>query len=230
MPSSAPPVVLVPAPDRGVWRLGKAKDPLKLNQVVPETVERSAAGRFSLLTYSILYCASDLAGCFAEALAAFRVDPRMRQLITPDDAARSTNKMQIGTVPSSWRHERILVRLTPAPGALFLDIDAEQTRAVLADELRSELEALGVHAPLTDKDIHGPDRRIARQIAAWSVAQRNGDGHRLVEGIAYRSGYGGRRCWAILGHAELIEQERRPIQAESVELQEVAREYGLTVF
>jgi len=230
MSSSTPPVALIPAPDRGVWRLGKTENPLMSNQALPETVEGSAAGRFSLLTYPVLYCASDLAGCYAEALAPFRVDPRLRDLLTPDDAARTTGMMQIGTVASSWRRERILVRLKPATSARFLDVDAEKTRAVLADELSSELEALGVDAPLTDKHIHGTDRRIARQIAAWSVAQRNADGHRLVEGIAYRSGYGGRRCWAILGDAELTEQERRPIHAESVELQEVAREYGLTVF
>jgi hypothetical protein len=230
MPSSAPPVVLVPAPDRGVWRLGKAGNPLRANQVEPETVEGSAAGRFSLLTYRTLYCASDLAGCFAEGLAPFRVDHRLRHLIASDIDAPRPGQMQIGHLPSSWRSERILVRLKPAATARFLDVDAEQTRAVLADQLRSELKALGVDPPLTDKHIHGYDRRIARQIAAWSVAQRKSDGHQLVQGIAYRSGYGGRRCWAILGDTELTEEERRPIPPEQVELQEVAREYGLTVF
>lgn len=229
MPSSALPV-LVPAPDRGVWRLGKTENPLLANQAVPETAEGSAAGRFSLLTYPVLYCASDLAGCFAEGLAPFRVEPQARDMLTPEDPDCAPGLMQVGTVAKSWRRERILVRLKPAPSARFLDVDADQTRTVLADELSSELEALGVHSPLTDKHIHGTDRRIARQIAAWSVAQRNADGHRLVEGIAYRSGYGGRRCWAILGDAELTEEERRPILAESAELQEVAREYGLTVF
>ncbi|MFF5004937.1 RES domain-containing protein [Streptomyces phaeochromogenes] len=230
MSSSAPPVALVPAPERGVWRLGKGSAPLRYNQIEPETINGSAAGRFSLFTYGTLYCASDLAGCFAEALAGFRVDPRMRSLMSGDEEVPGPQPMRLGHLASSWRQERILVRLMPAAEARFLDVDAEETREVLADELKGDLSEWDVQPPLEDHHIHGPDRRIARQIAAWSVAQRNSAGHQLIQGIAYRSGYGGRRCWAILSTTELAEAERRPVLAESVELQEVAREYGLTVW
>lgn len=138
--------------------------------------------------------------------------------------------MKLGHLASSWRDTHILVRLKLAPDARFLDVDADATRAVLARELRQDFDAWGIEGPLSEEHIHGRDRRVARQIAAWTVAQRNAEGHLLAQGIAYRSGYGGRRCWAVLSDTEYVEAERRPILAESVELKEVAREYGLTVW
>lgn len=229
MTVSVPSVTLVTAPERGVWRLGKSSAPLKYNQVEPETIAGSSAGRFSLFTYGMLYCASEPTGCYAEALAYFRVQPRIRQLLD-DDEPGQYGRMKIGHLASSWREEHILVRLKLSPDARFLDVDAEATREVLAKELENEFSEWGVKGPLNDEHIHGRDRRIARQIAAWAVAQRNDKGHQLAQGIAYRSGYGGRRCWAILSGTDLVEAERRPILAEAVELQEVAREYGLTVW
>ncbi|MET8656943.1 RES domain-containing protein [Streptomyces griseus] len=226
-PGAVPPVELALPPDRGVWRLGKSTDPLKFNRIEPETIEGSSAGRFSLFTYGMLYCASEPAGCYAEALAHFRVHPKMRELLADEPVA--AGRMKLGHLASSWRDTHILVRLKLAPDARFLDVDAEATREVLRRELRNEFAEWGVEGPLNEEHIHGRDRRVARQIAAWTVAQRNAEGHRLAQGIAYRSGYGGRRCWAVLSGTEYVEAERRPIFAESVELKEVAREYGLTV-
>lgn len=227
MTDSVPPVILVRPPDRGVWRLGKSRHPLAFNRVEPETVEGSAAGRFSLLTYGMLYCASEQAGCYAEALARFRVHPKMRELLA--DRPETPHLMRLGHLASSWRDTHILVRLKLSPDAQFLDVDEEATREVLARELKNELGERGIDDPLTDEHIHGRDRRVARLIAAWTVAQRNADGHRLAQGIAYRSGYGGRRCWAVLSGTDYVEAERRPILAESLELKEVALEYGITV-
>lgn len=222
------PVTLRPAPEDGVWRLGRAREPVIYNQVAPETIKGAGAGRFSLYSYGMLYCASTPAGCYAEALAPFRVDPLVRGMM--DDAlAGGTGRMAVGDLPSSWRAERILVRLVPPPQARFLDVESEQTRLVLADVLKDELGELGVHGALEDEHIHGRDRRVSRQIAAWAVAQRNDDGHQLIQGIAYRSGYGRRQCWAILRDTELKEEERRPVRLEDVDLHDVAREYGLTV-
>ncbi|MFI7097024.1 RES domain-containing protein [Streptomyces lydicus] len=222
-----PPVVtLLPPPPRGVWRLGRSDAPLQYNKLDPENSLGSSAGRFSLPRYGMLYCCTDTTGCYAEGLAPFRVQPLMRALL---DHETRTGQMTTGHLASSWREERILVRVLPPPDARFLDVDCDATRAVLAKELHSELAAWGLDGPLTDEHIHGRDRRVARQIAAWTVAQRNEAGHMLAQGIAYRSGYGGRRCWAILSDVSLREAERQPLRAESPELQEVAREYGLTV-
>ncbi|KMS86696.1 toxin [Streptomyces regensis] len=223
-----PPVTLKPAPAAGVWRLGLTHDPIKYNQVEPETFDGSSAGRFSLFSYGMLYCTSTPAGCYAEALAIFRIEPMIRELMGNAGTA-NPDLMAMADIASSWREERILVRLIPSPHAQFLDVDTEQTRSWLDRDLKDALSAFGVDGPLTDKHIHGKDRRIARQIAAWAVAQRNAAGHQLIQGITYRSSYSGQRCWAILRDTELKEEERRPIRVEDVALQEVAREYGLTV-
>ncbi|MFD9097796.1 RES domain-containing protein [Streptomyces collinus] len=197
------------------------------NQLEPETFDGSSAGRFSLFTYGTLYCASAPAGCYAEALAPFRLSETVRALMAGTPSR--PEQMALQDMASSWRDRRILVRLVPRYEALFLDVETEETRAELAKDLRMELRAFGVDGPLTDEHIQGKDRRITRQIAAWAVAQRNEEGHQLVQGITYRSAYGGRRCWAILRDTELKEVERRPIQVEDPELREVAHEYGLTI-
>ncbi|MFF7976749.1 RES domain-containing protein [Streptomyces sp. NPDC007905] len=224
---TVPPVTLTAAPDNGVWRLGWADDPIMYNQLEPETFDGSSAGRFSLFSYGMLYCASAPAGCYAEALAPFRLSDKVRELMA--GAPSGPGQMALRDIASSWRDRRILVRLVPRYEALFLDVETEETRAELARDLRGELRAFGVEGPLTDEHIRGKDRRITRQIAAWAVAQRNEAGHQLVQGITYRSSYGGRRCWAILRDTELKEVEWRPIQVEDPALREVALEYGLTI-
>ncbi|TQJ37776.1 RES domain-containing protein (plasmid) [Streptomyces sp. NBC_00080] len=227
MTFTASSVTQVPAPPRGVWRLSLRSAPLKRNRATPDTSAGSQAGLFSLLTFGVLYCCSEPIGCLAEGLAQFRVDPYLRGNL--DDEPPKAGLMEIGHVASSWCTDRILVRLVPHEETRFLDIDCDKTRSILSEELSQELAALGVEGPLTDEHIYGRDRRIGRQIAAWAVAQRNEAGHMLLHGITYRSLYGGRRCWAILHTAELREDERREIRPESMDLQQVAREYGITV-
>lgn len=221
------PVTVKAAPDDGVWRLGWVEAPISYNQVEPETFEGSSAGRYSLFSYGTLYCASRPAGCYAEGLAKFRLSPKVRGLMA--GTAPGPGQMALRDIPSSWRDNRILVRLVPVHRAQFLDLETEETRAVLARELRTELQAFDIEGPLTDEHLHGRDRNVTRQIAAWAVSRRNQDQHQLFQGLTYRSSYGGRRCWAIWRDTELKEVERRPIQVEDPALREVAEEYGLTV-
>ncbi|GLF96564.1 RES domain-containing protein [Streptomyces yaizuensis] len=225
-----PPVTLLSPPERGVWRLGKRSNPVEYNLLEPATSEGSSAGRFSLATYGMLYCASDPDGCYAEALAYFRVGPEVRATSGPDYADWPAHLMKPGHLPQGWRQNHSLVRLVPAGDARFLDVDSPATREWLTKELHHELKAWDVQGVLGDDDIHGRNRQIARQIAAWTVAQRNGDGHRLAQGIAYRSGYGGRQCWAVLSDVDLVRAETHPIRLEDGALQDVAREYGLRLF
>ncbi|MFC1228797.1 MULTISPECIES: RES domain-containing protein [Streptomyces] len=224
---TVPPVTVKGAPDEGVWRLGWADATISYNQVEPETFDGSSAGRYSLFSYGTLYCASHPAGCYAEDLAKFRLAPKVRNLM--EDTAPGPGQMALKDIASSWRDNRILVRLIPVHQAQFLDLETEQTRAVLARDLCMELRAFGIEGPLTDEHLRGKDRNVTRQIAAWAVTQRNEDGHQLFQGLTYRSSYGGRRCWAIWRDTELKEVERRPIQVEDPALREVADEYGLTI-
>lgn len=219
---------LVPAPERGVWRLGKAKEPLKYNRISPEDDSRSGGNRWSLLSYGTLYCATDLDGCFAEALAPFRVDPGLRALIGDD--WDDPYFMSPGTLPQDWRTRHTLVRLQPTPEARFLDVDDERTLRALSAELKEELSRFSI-TELTLEHIQGPNsnRRVTRQISAWAITQRDSRQGRLIHGIAYRSRFGMRQCWAIFSDVALEEVERQPIWPETPELGRVAEEYGLKI-
>ncbi|WP_225882048.1 RES family NAD+ phosphorylase [Streptomyces aureocirculatus] len=217
---------LVPAPERGVWRLGKAKDPLKYNQISREDDSRTGGNRWSMLSHGTLYCASDLDGCFAEALAPFRVDPELRALIGTD--WDDPYFMSPGQLPQDWRTRHTLVRLQPAAEARFLDVDDEQTLRVLSTELKEELAQFGI-TDLTLDHVQGPDRRVTRQISTWAISRRNRHRERQIHGIAYSSRFGMRQCWAIFTDVALKEVGRQPIWPEATELQRVADEYGLTI-
>lgn len=217
---------LIPAPEDGVWRLGKAKEPLKYNKISSEDDRRSGGNRWSLVSYGTLYCASELDGCFAEALAPFRVEPGLRAIIGDD--WQQPYYMTPGNLPQDWRTRHTLVRLQPAKEARFLDVDDEQNLRMLSLELKQQLAELGVDG-LTAEHIQGPNRRVTRQIAAWAIAQRTAEQGRLIHGIAYRSRFGMRQCWAIFSDVDLEEVESQPIWPETDGLRSVAEEYGLTI-
>ncbi|WP_237321719.1 RES domain-containing protein [Streptomyces sp. JJ36] len=221
-------MALVPAPDRGVWRLGKANDPLRYERLSKEDNDHAASNRWSVVSYGILYCASALDGCFAEALAPFRVDPELRALI--GDEWSDSRFLPPGRLPQDWRTRHTLVRLAPDKEAGFLDVEDPRTlRALSTDrELAPGLAAFGV-GRLTPAHIHGQDRRVTRLISAWALTQRTPDQRRRIHGIAYRSRFGMRRCWAVFSDVELEELERRPIWPETPGFREVQQEYGLTV-
>ena len=70
----------VAAPDDGVWRIGRAPDPLALPDLVRGSVpdKPKLGNRFDSAssTHRTLYFASTLAGCFGETLARFPLPPR----------------------------------------------------------------------------------------------------------------------------------------------------------
>ncbi|MEK8172295.1 hypothetical protein NKH77_32560 [Streptomyces sp. M19] len=82
---------------------------------------------------------------------------------------------------------------------------------------------------LTPGHIQGSDRRITRQISAWAISQRTSDQERLIHGIAYRSKFGMRQCWAIFSDVDLIQLESSLIFPEADALRTVADEFGLTL-
>ncbi|UUU45151.1 MULTISPECIES: RES family NAD+ phosphorylase [unclassified Streptomyces] len=217
---------LIAAPEHGVWHLGKAKDPLKYNKISKADNNRTGGNLWSLVGYGTLYCSSELDGCFAEALEPFRVDPELQALIADD--WRTPDFMPPGTLPRDWRTRHTLVRLQPTKEARFLNIDDEEALRLLSRELKDELAVLGVPT-LTREHIRGSNRRVTRQIAAWAITQRTPEQGRLIHGIAYRSRFGMRQCWAIFSDVDLEEIEQQPIWPETEGLRTVADEYGLTI-
>ncbi|WP_330461606.1 RES family NAD+ phosphorylase [Streptomyces sp. NBC_00820] len=221
-----PEVRLVPAPERGVWHLGKAKDPLRYNQIAADDADRSSGNRWSLVSDGTLYCASEFEGCFAEALAPFRVAHELRDVIKDDWLKPSY--MPPGHLPRDWRTRHTLVRLMPDKDARFLDVDDEDTLCGIQRALEPTLAELDIEK-LTHEHIQGSDRRITRTIAAWAVAQQNREQRPLISGIVYRSRFAARECWAVFQSTELAEVESQPIWPETEGLRTVAEEYGLTI-
>ncbi|MFE3635371.1 RES family NAD+ phosphorylase [Streptomyces cellostaticus] len=217
---------LIPAPERGVWRLGKAKDPLKYNQITADDADRTSGNRWSLVGHGTLYCASEFEGCFAEALAPFRVHPELRNVIQDD--WHEPYYMPPSHLPLDWRTRHTLVRLMPDKAARFLDIDDNDTLNSLHQELEPVMARFDVDK-LTHEHVQGRDRRITRSIAAWAHEQRTLRRAPLIQGIAYRSRFAARQCWAIFESTHLEEVETQPIWPETEGLRTVADEYGLTI-
>ncbi|GLX19722.1 MULTISPECIES: RES domain-containing protein [Streptomyces] len=226
--TAQPDVALVPAPAHGIWRLGKYKEPVKYETISQEDHAQTGGNRWSLVSYGTLYCASEHDGCFAEALAPFRVHPAMREVIADDWPEPAF--MTPGKMTREWTTSHILVRLRPPAEARFLDVDDERTLATLSRELGDKLAEQGVER-LTTEHIQGFNRRITRQISAWAITQRTGPGQqeRLIHGIAYRSRFGMRQCWAVFNDVELTQEESTYISPQSDALLRVADEYGLTM-
>ncbi|MFD3677669.1 RES domain-containing protein [Streptomyces sp. NPDC058613] len=221
-----PAVSLIQAPERGIWRLGKANEPLKYETISREDASRPGGNRWSLVSYGTLYCATDHDGCYAEALAPFRVHPTT--LADAEEDWKGPSYMPPGQLPRDWSTRHTLIRLQPVKEARFLDVDDEDTLEALSRELHHELASLGVRR-LTTAHTQGFNRRITRQISAWAITQRTGpsEQERLIHGIAYRSRFGLRQCWAVFSDVELKQEESSLVFPEAEALREVADEYGL---
>ncbi|MGW1895396.1 RES domain-containing protein [Streptomyces sp. NPDC002004] len=218
-----PEVRLVPPPEHGVWRLGKAHNPVKFEQIRKDDVDSSAGNRWSLVGYGTLYCASERDGCFAEALAPFFVHPDWLTTATADWQGEDAP----GRIPPAWTTRHALVRLQLSKDARFLDVDDEQTLSVLSSELRDLLAENQVDK-LTQEHVQGFNRKITRGISAWAISQRDSEqGGRLIHGIAYRSRFGMRQCWAIYNDVGYTEIESSLIFPEDEALLRVAAEYQL---
>ncbi|MFF3013678.1 RES domain-containing protein [Streptomyces sp. NPDC057939] len=219
-------ISLIQAPERGIWRLGKANEPLKYDTISRQVASGSGGKPWSMASYGTLYCATDQEGCYAEALAPFRLHPTTLRDAVED--WKDPSYMPPGRLPRDWSTRRILVRLQPVKEARFLDVDDEETLEALSRELRQELAALGV-SRLTTADIQGFNPRVTRRISAWAITQRTGpsEQERLIHGIAYRSRLGLRQCWAVFGDVELKQVESSLVFPEAEALREVADECGL---
>ncbi|GAA2343595.1 RES family NAD+ phosphorylase [Streptomyces kunmingensis] len=227
--SPAADVRLIPAPAEGVWRLGKTPDPLSYDTLAPADEQSTAGNAWSASTYGTLYCASQQDGCFAEALAPFRVHPDMRELVDGD--WHEPYFVGPGKMVRDWSAKHTLLRLEPAKESRFLDVDDDTTLKALTALLEPRLEELGVTLPeLTREHTQGFHRRLTRAIARWAHAQRTSQGTPSIHGIAYKSRFGMRQCWAVFDNTTVERLESTYVFPESVPLRTVAHEYGLQMF
>ncbi|MFE9723038.1 RES domain-containing protein [Streptomyces sp. NPDC005794] len=218
-----PDVRLIPAPERGVWRLGKVHAPLKYEQIRRDDADSAAGNQWSLVGYGTLYCASERDGCLAEALSPFRPHPDWQDAAAADWADEDAP----GLLPPDWTTRHTLERLELSKDARFLDVDDERTLMTLSDELRPTL-TLNKVDKLARSHIEGFNRKITRAISAWAISQREPEqGGRLIHGIAYRSRLGMRQCWAVYSDVGFTRIESHLVFPEDAALRRVVQEYGL---
>lgn len=226
----------VTPPRGGVWRIGRAPDPLAAADPLPPSLldDPRTGNRFDSPKgrYRVLYFATTLEGCFGETLARFRPDPGLRKLIGEEWS--ELGFMRVGDVPADWRQRRIAVHVTfPEEddfggGVRFLDVESLETREVLREEFASLLARHG-YADLDVSTVRAADRRITRWIGQWAYEQRTADGFRQFAGIRYLSRLNSDwECWAVFDDVPLVETIRRPILPTDEALARVARRYGLT--
>lgn len=75
----------VAPPEEGLWRVGRAPDPLSTAKPLPPSYldQAQLGNRFDSATgsYRVLYFSTTLQGCYGETLARFRPDPRLEDVV-----------------------------------------------------------------------------------------------------------------------------------------------------
>jgi hypothetical protein len=105
-------VEAVAAPDEGVWRIGRAPDPLAASRPLSPSLldNKSTGNRFDSPTgaYRVLYFSTTLDGCYGETLARFRPDPQILSLVETE--WDELGFMQVGDVPTVRGGDRRVTR------------------------------------------------------------------------------------------------------------------------
>jgi len=220
----------VAPPDEGVWRVGRAPDPLATAKPLPPSwLDQPQLGnRFDSATgaYRVLYFSTTLQGCFGETLAPFRPDPGLKKVIGDDWGQQGF--MNIGDIPADWRQRRIAAHVRfPAEGRFshgvrFLDVESLATRETLREELGPTLAFYG-YTDLDVATVRGGDRRITRWIGQWA------EGNFMFAGVRYLSRLNTEwECWAVFDDVPIEELNRRPILQTDPDFLKIARTYKLT--
>lgn len=216
-------------PRSGIWRIGRAPDPLALSDAVPYEDSR-VGNRFdsALAQFRVRYFATDPEGCFGECLARFRPDPTVLVQIQEDWQGRSF--MNPGAIPAEWRQRRLLAHVRIAEDWPFLDVEALETREALRIEL-AEVLALYGYSDLDIAVIRGSDRRVTRFISQWAWMQETNDRLPRYAGIRYTSRLENAwELWAVFEEVPVDVLAMSPIGRDDRDLNLVAKQYGLTVY
>jgi RES domain len=231
------PVEVAHPPSDGVWRVGRAPDPLVPSPPLDaDDLDNPRTGnRFDspLSNYQALYFATTLDGCYGETLARFRPDVDLPAVVGSE--WQDLGFMGIGEVPADWRQRRLAVRVTFPPDPRFdqiqfLNVDSGETREVLRQELARILAFYG-YADFDAGVVHAQDRRITRWIGQWAYGARDDDDRPVYAGVRYTSRLDPSwECWAVFQDVSIAEIARHPVLLHDEALQRVAQRSNLRVF
>ncbi|MHA7655157.1 RES family NAD+ phosphorylase [Mycobacterium sp. ML2] len=178
-----------------------------------------------MLAGGVIYCGTNVKGCFAETVARFRPTPKMRELLDQEDAGFVT----CGGVPQDWRAQRTIVAASIADALPFLDIDHPVTHEYLNARMAGELADLGVET-LDVGNVRGANRLITRAASSWAYWAEDADGPKY-SGIRYMSRVlPDEECWAVFQETPIVEVSRRAIEINDPDLKAIADMWGLRIF
>jgi len=142
--------------------------------------------------------------------------------------------MGVGHLPSSWRVERLLYRITLPEAGWWVDIQHPDSLAAAETALEAELATLDLSA-LTVAVLLGDDRHVTTAVARWVHDLRLEDGS-TPAGVAYDSKHGTGRCWACWlpgdasGQHGLTSDDGSPILAIDDDFLRVAQRFRIHVW
>lgn len=219
------PAVVQPPP-RPVFRVARSDVPLEPSKIAAEDALATRAGnRFDVVGGGVIYCGTNVKGCFAETISRFRPSAKMRALMEQEEPGFVT----CGGVPQNWRDQRTIVAASIADSLPFVDIDNPVTHEYLSAKLADELVDLGVDV-LDVGNVRGPNRLITRAASSWAYYAQDANGPKY-SGIRYMSRViPDQECWAVFEGTPIVEVSRRAIEVNDPDLQAIADMWGLRIF
>lgn len=172
----------------------------------------------------MLYAATEPDGAYAETVARYRPSAKMRVLDMEGDG----HLMNVGSVPTEWRLNRVLAKLSLTGALPFLDVEATTTHTWLSEKMSVPLAAAGI-SNLDVSHVRGPDRLLTRSIAALAYVTLDDNGDPAFSGIRYMSRLGNHECWAIFDGTAVQLEDRIAVGKNDDALLRVARDFGLTI-
>lgn len=175
-------------PDRGLYRIGRAPDPLAWPDW-PYTGDNrfdDPQGRFR-----VIYAAEQRLACFVETLARFRrsleLEARLKEIADGDNG---DDTPVTGVIPNDWHLKRMIGLFRLWPGQRWLDLRSLETHTALRAELAATIHDLG-YDDFDMSDALSRDRRLTQAVARWAADHQ-------YQGIVYKSRLDvGLDCWAI---------------------------------
>ncbi len=225
----------VSAPAQGMWRVGQSPDPLRVNKHYPPQIhfgeENRAGNRFDSPneSYHVLYLATKKLGAYGETLARYRPVPDLKSVVKDD--WHNDGRMEIGCLPSDWRHQRAVARAGPLDEVKFLDVESRKTRDFITDRAGSILSFFGIDRPIDVSDIRGRDYTLTRVVSLWAHQQRSDSEEPRFAGIRYLSRIDTDwECWAVFERTPMDLEEILPIEANDPDLLRICSDWNLKVF
>ena len=168
-----PEVACKEIPEAGAFRIARRDSPLALSRISVADAEMPFSGnRYDVSGGGVLYCATNLEGCYAETLARYRPSPRIIAAL----GLHTDGYMNVGSVPADWRLRRVKTRVICQEPLPFVDVEDPCTLATLGELLAKDLAALDIQQPLDVSLMRGRNRLVPRLVLGGHMSNRTKTG------------------------------------------------------